>query len=119
MAAGYVYIVKDISLTQCYKIGHTNNPSRRVYEFAVQLPFQVMVVMLIKVNNPLEFETMLHREFAYKRTNGEWFKLTDAELTYARFMVEMKIFYSQFPPDERERIWNYLESKRLELEQNK
>lgn len=114
MTSGFVYIIKDISLTQCYKIGHTNNPSRRVYDFAVQLPFEVMVVLLIKVNDPLELEKTLHHTFANKRTHGEWFQLTDTELTYARFIVEMRIFYSKYSMEDRIKIWNYLESKRIE-----
>lgn len=116
MTPGFVYIIKDITLTQCYKIGHTANPNRRVYDFGIALPFEIMVVMLIKVNDPLDLETTLHHTFAHKRTNDEWFKLTDVELTYAKYMVEMRVMYSKYLPEDRIKIWNYLESKRLEME---
>lgn len=113
MTPGFVYIIKDITLTQCYKIGHTANPNRRVYDFGIALPFEIMVVMLIKVNDPLELETTLHHMFADKRTNGEWFKLTDEEINYVRHMVEMRVMFSKYSPEGRSKLWNYLEAQRM------
>lgn len=88
MNPGYVYIIKDIELTGQSKIGHTSTPGRRIYEFGVQLPFQTMVVMLVRSDNCLRLESLLHSIFSDKRTNGEWFTLTELEHNYARLMYE-------------------------------
>lgn len=115
MASGYVYIVKDIDVSGYCKIGHSKSPTRRIADFGIILPFETMVVMLIWCKDASKFESNLHHMFASNRRNGEWFKLNDAEITYARLTVEYWTALSKYAPNDQARIWEYCEQKRLEL----
>lgn len=64
-----------------YKIGKTNNFSRRITELTIQLPFPVEVVHKIYTNNTTANETYWHKRFSHRRVNGEWFSLTDSDVT--------------------------------------
>lgn len=83
---GYVYIIRDIDVTGFYKIGKTNQPSRRLNEFVAQYPFRFMVSHIIVCRDMTAVETLLHRHFAGKRTRGEWFSLTSEDVRWIKQM---------------------------------
>lgn len=116
MASGYVYIIKDIEVSGMFKIGYTNNPARRIYDFGVTLPFRTMVVMLIEWPDAPRLEKILHDTFANKRTNGEWFKLTDLDIAYAHKMLEYQSSLLKLSPDERAKVIEYCEQKLADKE---
>lgn len=71
----YVYLLQDVSVTGYCKIGYTNNPARRLYEFDTKLPMKIVVIHIIKCSNMERLEKALHMYFREKRINGEWFDL--------------------------------------------
>lgn len=75
--AGYVYLVREKS-EGYFKIGRTRKPQDRMATFDVKLPLIVGYICLIPSENMRALESALHRRFASKRVNGEWFAL-DAE----------------------------------------
>lgn len=77
-ASGYVYLIQ--SPTGHYKIGRTKNPFNRMRTFEVKLPFEIEYVCLLSTTNMYELETRLHRQFADKRVNGEWFTLSSEDV---------------------------------------
>lgn len=81
---GYVYIIRDIDVTGFYKIGKTNQPSRRLNEFVAQYPFRFMVTHIIVCRDMTAVETLLHRHFADKRARGEWFSLTPDDVRWIK-----------------------------------
>lgn len=83
---GYVYLIR--SSTGFFKIGHTKNPENRMATFNVKLPFEVEFVCLISTEDMIVLEKTLHRQFANKRVNGEWFDLTTEDVEYIKGLTE-------------------------------
>lgn len=82
---GYVYLVQ--SPTGSYKIGRTKDPDNRMKTFSVKLPFEVDYVCLLETADMYALERDLHRKFASKRINGEWFMLAPADVAHIKELV--------------------------------
>lgn len=74
---GYVYLMK--SSTGLYKIGQTTNPNQRLTSFK-KLPFTVSYDHLIKTKDRIRLEKRLHKKFAKRRSEGEWFNLSSSDV---------------------------------------
>lgn len=79
---GYVYILVGGDCRTYYKIGRSKYPPARLYIVSTQLPFRVELLHLIKSDNAAKAEFFLHRRFADKRLNGEWFALDPEDVYY-------------------------------------
>lgn len=78
--AGYVYVIQDLDISKFYKIGRTNNPSRRFNELSQALPFAIEVVAVVETEDAPTLEWQLHQRYAEQRQRGEWFKLHDSHV---------------------------------------
>lgn len=79
--AGHVYVIRS---PYGYKIGKTRTLRDRTRLFAVKLPFPIEVVMTGWFADYSMAERQLHRQFAAKRLEGEWFDLNDTDLKVLR-----------------------------------
>jgi Meiotically Up-regulated Gene 113 (MUG113) protein len=79
--AGEVYLMKSGAH---YKIGRSNSAGRRSYELAIQLPQRLEVLHVIETDDAVGIERYWHQRFADRRTNGEWFALTKADIAAFR-----------------------------------
>jgi hypothetical protein len=80
---GHVYVLSTPE--GYYKIGSTSGLiDDRVKQFAIALPFKVeiMIRLMCAPGNERQAERLIHEHFATKRTNGEWFKLTEEDLQW-------------------------------------
>jgi len=72
-SSGKVYLLKS---GKYYKIGVTTGPiADRVNALQTGSPYSIEVVHLIETPNPYGLEAELHKQFADKRRQGEWFEL--------------------------------------------
>lgn len=77
VTTGQVYLAR---MGKHHKIGRTGAVGRRMYELAIQLPEALTLVHVLETDDPEGIERYWHQRFAAKRTNGEWFKLTSADV---------------------------------------
>jgi hypothetical protein len=78
---GFVYLMKS---GPHYKIGLSNDVGRRVYELGILLPQPLRLVHSFETDDPRGIEAYWHERFKGKRLNGEWFKLSKADVAAFR-----------------------------------
>lgn len=76
-ALGHVYMQRHGT---DYKIGSTKSLNKRGRQIQIELPQEIELVHSILTDDPAGVEAYWHKRFAAKRTRGEWFKLTRAEV---------------------------------------
>jgi hypothetical protein len=75
---GYVYLLRS---GRRYKIGKSNDPSRRWREVRLELPDETHQIHTIATDDPSGIETYWHQRFAVKRIrNTEFFELDAADV---------------------------------------
>lgn len=76
---GFVYLLRaDNGLV---KIGKTGKITKRIYQLSIQLPYETELIHTIKTDDMDELERHLHEIFAAKRKRGEWFELSEEDIT--------------------------------------
>lgn len=75
---GFVYLVRGPEGK--YKIGRAVNVEDRIKAFGIKLPFDIHLEHVISSDDYRMAEEVLHERFAHRRTDGEWFNLTDEDI---------------------------------------
>lgn len=74
---GWVYLLQS---GEFFKVGRSDNLEKRIKQISVSLPEKVDLIHSIRTDDPPGIEAYWHRRFADVRKNGEWFKLSPAEV---------------------------------------
>lgn len=74
---GHVYLLRA---GDHYKIGQSSDLEKRVKSINVALPDKATLEHAISTDDPSGIEAYWHRRFADCRANGEWFKLSKADV---------------------------------------
>ena len=74
---GHVYMLKH---DKVHKIGRSTDASRRHKDIRVQMPYKTEEVHVIETDDTVGIEAYWHNRFKDKRLEGEWFKLSAADI---------------------------------------
>lgn len=77
VSEGWVYLLQS---GDHFKIGRSDELEKRVKQISVALPAAVELIHAIRTDDASGIEGYWHRRFAEKRANGEWFKLSPADV---------------------------------------
>jgi hypothetical protein len=82
--SGYVYFVQE-SGNHRIKIGKAKDPEQRIQnDFGTIMPYEFNIVHLIRSENHHKTENLFHQYFRDKRYKGEWFDLTEQDLSWVQ-----------------------------------
>jgi len=74
---GHVYLLRS---GEHYKIGRSSDLEKRVKSISVALPDKATLEHAISTDDPPGIEAYWHSRFKDRRANGEWFKLSKADV---------------------------------------
>lgn len=80
--AGHVYLVR--ADTGDFKIGKTKSLVGRLKAMQTGSPYKLELVHSIATDNMSELEAELHFQFSAKRSEGEWFQLSQEDVDYLK-----------------------------------
>ena len=92
---GFVYLKYSPSL-RLYKIGKANDPNKRGVGISLLLPHDLVPKHEIRTDCPFLLEKYWEQRFRAKKTQGEWYDLTTADVQTFRGRREF-IFREFFP----------------------
>jgi hypothetical protein len=87
-----VYIIQQIGehgFSTLYKIGISKSPQKRLQGLTTSNPFELKIVHTFVAEPAEEAEAQLHAKYEHIHQKGEWFKLTDEQLTE---LLQIKAF---------------------------
>jgi hypothetical protein len=83
---GYVYLIAGGGY---FKIGLTSNLATRHKQIGSKLPFKTTLIHAIQTNDMEKTEAYWHERFSQNRAEGEWFQLTESEVSEFCLQQEM------------------------------
>ena len=83
---GAVYLLR--AENGYYKIGQSSQPHKRIASIKGSMPLGMSLVHLVETKRYTELEKELHKRFAEKRVNGEWFALEPKDIAYIKGLHE-------------------------------
>jgi hypothetical protein len=95
----YVYLLKDYSNYEIYKIGISYDVENRIKGIFAQSNKKLLLFRKYKIKGMKWFsaysiEKILHSEFKEKKIHNEWFKLNNSDIGIIdEFLINIHIYY--------------------------
>ena len=91
-----IYLISaEINGKKCYKIGYTKRTiQERIKEFKTGNASDFEIVNSFKTNWGSKIESLLHRSYKDKKVNGEWFDLSEQDLS--EFTINCQKIHNNF-----------------------
>ena len=78
---GFVYILKDFSQNDVFKVGRTKDLTRREKEFIIGNCYcKIIASVKTTYEKSVKLEDMIHKRLSNNNISGEWFQLDEYEL---------------------------------------
>lgn len=77
---GYVYLMKGRERIKIGISGNLTTLKRREQRLNTISEYGVERLLLLRTRSPKNLESALHRKYAHKRVNGEWFALSSEDV---------------------------------------
>lgn len=75
-----IYLIQHKDIPEYTKIGYTSDINQRIRQLETASPTGVLLVFSKETKDAYKSEQALHRKYAYKNSNLEWFRLTDEDI---------------------------------------
>jgi hypothetical protein len=82
---GYVYLIQG---GEHYKIGVSTRLSRRLSELGTLPPFDLVLIHSVWLRDPTSLERKLHAMWESQHARGEWFLLSDEDVTFTKTVMD-------------------------------
>lgn len=83
----FIYLISK-SDSNHYKVGVSHNPLFRLAQLQTANSEQLLLIETFKTNFSFKLERFIHKKFASKQTIGEWFILTQEEVSSFKSLCE-------------------------------
>lgn len=82
LRAGHIYVIEAVGIKR-FKIGWSANVSSRLKSYRTDCPVECVPILIavVPLERVEEIETALHSHFDHARAKGEWFDLSDDEIS--------------------------------------
>lgn len=90
---GYVYLIFEEDNETLYKIGVTRSKdvNKRLHALQTGNGKKLILKEAVYCDKPFKLEMMLHNRFSSVRREGEWFELTEDDLSNFKSICELYI----------------------------
>lgn len=75
-----IYLIQHKDLPEYTKIGYTSDINQRIRQLETASPTGVLLVFSKETKDAYRIEQALHKKYAYKNSNLEWFRLTEEDI---------------------------------------
>ena len=89
---GFVYLIGDEEMPNRYKIGSTraNDVNKRLKQLQTGSSSKLYIKESFETEHPFKLEKMLHNRFKLLNIIGEWFELSENDVTNFNCVCEEK-----------------------------
>lgn len=86
-----LYLIQHKKIPEYTKIGYTTDLQKRIKSLQTSSPTGIHVLYSKETSYAYKIEQMLHKRYAHKNTNLEWFNLSSADIIEIIQWIEIQI----------------------------
>lgn len=75
-----IYLIQHKDIPEYTKIGYTSDINQRIRQLETASPTGILLVFSKETDYAYQIEQALHKKYAYKNSNLEWFQLSEEDI---------------------------------------